>query len=67
MATPSSTGGGWIFATADGAPFNDNSRQYFSRWYIDGEIVSTSNVRDTEWHLYTLTGVNLSSWSGFYM
>lgn len=46
--------------------WHDNSS--CSGFYIDGiATTNASTARNTDWHFYVFTGVNLSNWSTFYM
>lgn len=54
--------GDYFGATQNGTPFCSSSCSY-STFYLDGVAGANSNVQDTEWHMYTFTGVNLSAWS----
>lgn len=61
MATQANSGQ-WLCATSgDSPPFNSSSN--YTHWYVDGIEQNKSNFTDTDWHMYSPTGINLSSWT----
>ena len=66
VATPDrSKESGWLAATSANAAPTNNSNCSWSTWYYDGIAQNQSNSKDTEWHFYCATGVNISNWTTF--
>lgn len=66
LVATQNTAGSWIGASSDSdLPFNSGSS--YQKFYIDGVQVTggSSNKKDTDWHFYVFTGVNLQTWSSF--
>jgi len=53
----------YVGQTDNGVWTNGNSGTITA--YKDGSTASTSPVYDGDWHFYTFTGVNLSTWTSF--
>lgn len=61
MATQNSSGQYLCATNGDSPPFNGSCS--YSHWYVDGIEQNKSNFMDTNWHMYSPTGINLSSWT----
>ena len=52
----------WVCETQDnGKPTSEGF--YYTNWYIDGKESNISNIQDTNWHFYCLSGVDFTGWS----
>lgn len=66
LATPDrSKEYGWLAATSAGSAPTNNNNCSWTKWYYDGVEQNESNTKDTNWHFYCATGVDLSNWTTF--
>lgn len=61
MATQANSGQYLCATNGDSPPFNGSCS--YNHWYVDGIEQNKSNFMDTNWHMYSPTGINLSSWT----